>query len=288
LGRAAVETLAARGERVVAFASRPRTLTLAGGDDVAVAALDALRDTPHDVLLHFAYLTREHAATHGHDAYVAGNLAISATVVEAIARQRPQAVAYASSGAVYAAASASGLAFDVAENPYGALKRLDELTLRQAAADAGAAAVVARVFNVAGPWITKPRGFALSDLAWRARAGEPLRLQARHPVQRSYVDVEDLAALLVALCDARRDARFDTAGDEVVEVGALAERVRAVLGREDLPIERDWDPSAPADRYVGDGTALRALAAEHGVALRGLDEQIARTAAGLPADGAPA
>jgi nucleoside-diphosphate-sugar epimerase len=268
-----VELAAVRGDEVVAFASRERTLTLAGGSELAVAPLEALPATPHDVLLHFAYATGEHAGAG--DAYVATNVAITATVVEAIARQRPRAVVYASSGAVHREGAG-----DLRADPYGTLKRLDELTLRAAAHDAGAAAIVARVFNVAGPWLLK-RGFAIANLIDQVRDGGPVVLRAAHPVVRSYVDVEDLVTLLLALAGAGRDAAFDTEGEVAVEMGELAARVAAVLGRPDVVVEREWDPGAAADRYVGDGTAMRALAAEHGVALRDLDEQIRRTAAGL-------
>jgi UDP-glucuronate decarboxylase len=249
---------------------------------VAVAPLHALPETPHDVLLHFAFVTAEHAGGAGVDAYVATNVGITATVVEAIARQRPRAVAYASSGAVYrGAAGGSGVASDLRAEPYGTLKRLDELTLRAAARDAGAAAIVARVFNLAGPWLLK-RGFAVADLIDQVRAGGDLTIRASRPVVRSYVDVEDLVALLLSLADAEQDAAFDTAGEVAVEMGELAQRVAAVLGRPEAVVERAWDPDAEPDRYVGDGAVLHALAAQHGVTLRDLDEQIRRTAAVTP------
>lgn len=166
-------------------------------------------------------------------------------------------------------------------DPYGALKRLDELTLTASAREVGAAAIVARVFNLAGPWLLK-RGFAVANLIDQVEAGGTVTVRAPHPVVRSYVDVEDVVALLLALADARADARFDTAGEVAVEMGELAARVARVLGREgELPIERDWDPAAPADRYVGDGAEWRRLCAANGIAPRDLDVQIARTAAYL-------
>jgi nucleoside-diphosphate-sugar epimerase len=194
-------------------------------------------------------------------------------VLEAVRRQRPRALFYASSGAAYGEGS-------LEENPYAVLKRRDERALRAAMREVGGRVAVARVFNVAGPWMTKPDGFALGSLIGQVQAGGPVEVRARHAVRRSYVDVEDLAMLAVALADAGPDeAVFDTAGDVVVEVGELASRVAAVLGRDDVEIVRTLDPDAPGDEYVGDGTRMHALAAELGVRLRSLDEQIARTAA---------
>jgi nucleoside-diphosphate-sugar epimerase len=239
---------------------------------VPVAALADVVDTPHDILLHFAYATREHA---GSDSYVRTNVAIAATVAEAIARQRPRAVAYASSGAVYR--PDGGLAWDVAGDPYASLKRLDELALGGAAREVGAAAIIARVFNLAGPWLTK-RGFAIADLTEQVRSGGSVRLRAEHPVVRSYVDVEDLVALLLSLAERGESATFDTEGEVAVEMGELVARIAGVLDRPDVAVLREWDPAAAADRYVGDGTEMRRLAHAAGLRLRTLDEQILRTA----------
>ena len=202
-------------------------------------------------------------------------MAIAATVAEAIARQRPRAVAYASSGAVYR--PDGGLAWNVAADPYATLKRLDELALGCAAREVGAVAIIARVFNLAGPWLIK-RGFAIADLIEQVRSGGPVRLRAGHPVVRSYVDVEDLVALLLSLAERGESATFDTEGEVTVEMGDLAARIAGVLGRPDVAVLREWDPAAAADRYVGDGTEMRRVAHAAGVPLRTLDEQIVRTA----------
>jgi nucleoside-diphosphate-sugar epimerase len=259
---------------VTAFASRARTLELDAGGEVELRPLPELVETPHDVLLHYAYATREKAGDLGLAAYVTANAAITTTVLDAIAAQRPRAMFYASSGAVHGGG-------DLAENPYAQLKRWDELAFRRAMADAGGRSVVARVFNVAGPWLAKVDSFALGSLIRQVAEGGPVEVRARHAVRRSYVDVEDLAALALALAespDAGDDLVFDTAGEVVVEVGELAERIARVLGRADAEIVRDRDDSLPEDVYVGDGTAMREHAARHGIELRELDEQIARTA----------
>ena len=96
---------------------------------------------------------------------------------------------------------------------------------------------------------------------------------------RSYVHVTDLVRLMLAVATTPGPSvRFDTAGERTLEVGELAEQVRTVLHRPDLPIERSWDATAPADRYVGDGTEMRRLADVHGIRFRVLDDQIADTA----------
>lgn len=266
--------------RLTLFASRRRELDLGEGAPWVAEPLERLGETPHDVLLHYAYVTAEHAASMGVDAYVRVNAQISATVVDAIARQRPTAVVVASSGAVYGAGRE--LVRDIEESPYGVMKRLDELALRRAAHDAGARSLVLRVFNVSGAWLRKPDAFAIADLLAQAATGQAIRIRADRPVLRSYVDVEDLARVAVAFAadpTAGDDLVLDTAGERVVEMDDVARAARDVTGRPHLRIVRTWDPAAAPSAYVGDGEALHALARRLGVPLRDFRAQVATTAA---------
>jgi UDP-glucuronate decarboxylase len=280
LGRVTLDLLRdALGEeafarRVGAFASRARTV-----DGIDVRALASLSDdAPYDVIAHYAFVTREHAAEQGLDAYVAANAAISLQVLRALERGGVTGLFYTSSGAVYDAEG--GLETDLRANPYGALKHLDELAFAQACRVVGAGCAIARVFNISGPHMVKPRLFALGDLVLCALAGKPLVVKARHPVRRSFVAATDVAALGLSLALAGEDAVFDTAGDRVVELGELAELVRAEIAAT-LPVHRDYDPSGPAHEYVGRAGEMAGLARRHDVRLSCLEQQIRDTASGL-------
>lgn len=280
LGRVTLDLLRdALGEkafarRVGAYAGRARTV-----DGIDVRALPSLADdAPYDVVAHYAFVTREHAGEQGLDAYVAANLQISLHVLRALARGGVSGFFYTSSGAVYDAEGA--LDTDLRANPYGALKHLDELAFAQACHATGAGCAIARVFNVSGPHMAKPRLFALGDLVLCALAGEPLVVKARHPVRRSFAAAADVAALGLSLALAGEDAVFDTAGDRVVELGELAELVRAEIAAT-LPVHRDYDPSGPAHEYVGRAGEMAGLARRHGVRLATLEQQIRDTASGL-------
>lgn len=260
LGRAAVAVLRRRGTDVTGFASTPRGELL---------GIDELPDFEHDVLLHYAFVTREYLAARGHEAYVAANLAITACVAEAVRRNRP-AMFYASSGAVHHGGSLTA-------NPYGVAKRLDEHLFRDLTAGRCS---VARVYNVAGPHVTKPRAFAVTDLTRQSLDDPPrLRVAAQRRVVRSFVDVEDLAAYAVA--SAGQDRLVETAGSEEIEVGALAGRIAPALAIERPPL----DPMADDDRYVGDAEGFLRSCTDVGVQLRPLDEQLIRTREWLVAHG---
>jgi nucleoside-diphosphate-sugar epimerase len=257
---------------VRAYASRERSLRLRDGTELTARPLAELE--PADLLLHFAFLTRERGKEAG---YLRDNLAITLRVLDAIEQRPPHGLVYLSSGA---ARWRRGVDAD----PYGALKRVDELTLRQASRDAGARCAVLRVFNIGGPYMTKAWGYALGDLIARVSAGEELTIRSARPVRRSYLLARDVVAVGLAwLLDAGAgaDVVLDAAGEESVEIGELTERVKRVLGQPDLPVRRDWDPGAAPDNYVGDGEAFAALARRLGIGLSGLDDVIAATAADL-------
>ena len=272
----------ASGRRLILFASRERTIQLDSGAQFGVRGLDELPSSSSDVLLHFAYVTREFAAERGVPDYVMANLAITARVLDLIRNAPPRFLAYASSGAARATMDSGRL--DVSDDPYGTLKVIDELALRRAVQDAGGRSLVLRVFNVSGRWLTKPGAFALSDVIQQVHAGGPVIIRARHGVVRSYVDVEDLARVMIASAldmSGPADEVVETAGGEEVEVGNLAARVRHVLGRPEVEIVRDLDVTAASDRYVGEPGAFLDLSRRVGVPLHDLDAQIVRTAQGM-------
>ena len=286
LGMVSLELLAsALGEsftqRVSGWASRERAVQLRAGDEIAVRDLRELgpADVDGALVLHFAFLTRDRVSAMGADEFLRENRAITDRVLSVFGAAAPLALVYASSGAVYD--PAGGFVADAQANPYGAAKRLDELAFQAACRATGASCVIPRVFSVSGPYMTKPELYALGDLVLQAHRNDRLEIRAAHPVYRSYVALGDLLSVCVAAALAgERDLLFDSGG-EIVEVGELAELVRQNAGRADLPIERAWDPSAAADRYVGDDAAAGALARRFGVTRQSLPEQVAETAADL-------
>jgi len=280
LGAAALAVLDAAlgdefGKRVLAFGAGAREVRLGSGRVVRVRGFEevaSLRTAPAWVL-HFAFRTRGFA---GEPGYVAANRRISETMRGYLGRSGALGVFLPSSGAVYGPRRV--VAPDLAANPYGALKLEDEAAFGALAARLGFGCVVMRIFNLAGPYINNVENYALASILRDVLAGGPVRLRAARPVWRSYAYIGDVLNVAVRLMlEGGRPAVFDTAGAEVVEIGQLAGRVAAVLGRADLQVERpDWEGGA-ADWYVGEGAAFAAAAG----GLMGLDEQIFETAAYL-------
>lgn len=288
LGRA---TLAALDEalgdeaRIVAYGSRAQTFEFAPGRMIEVAPICDLRNLRSETpvtILHYAFVTKDRVGKVSLSDFVRANTELDDHVAAALAANPLAGLFLPSSGAVYAPDRT--LKRDLSRDPYGAMKVEQEQRFEGLMADAKAPCVVARVFNLSGPYINKHGAYALASIINDVLRGGPIELRASQPVIRSYVHVGDLIAL--ALAELRRlpsgaFARFDTAGEIELEVGALATRVAAVLGASHLQVHRPPVAAEPIDRYVGDGAEMAARMNANGFAARDLDAQIRDTAAFL-------
>lgn len=262
--------------RVRAYASTRRSVVVRDGRTVQVRPLADLVEASWspDILLHFAYVTRDKVTDLGVSQYIATNVAISTAVLEAVARLRPRQVVMTSSGAVYGPGSERE--HDVIGNPYGALKRLDELAFRAAADEVGASCVIPRVFAVAGPRMTKPEKYALGSMIAMAQAGGPVVVRADHRVVRSYCGVDEVVAISLWAASHVGHVVFDTGG-AIVEIGELAAVVARDVGQ-GCAVERSALISqSPEDRYLGETTEMFDLAERAGIHLRSLTQLVAAT-----------
>ncbi|MCQ4159631.1 NAD(P)-dependent oxidoreductase [Roseomonas sp. GC11] len=272
------------GTRVLAYGSHARPIALPGGAVLPCRALPELDayDGPPPLVIHHACLTKDRVAALGVAAFLEGNDAIRGHVAWLLRRRGAAGLFLPSSGAVYGPGRV--LARDAAANPYGVSKLRDEALFSELAAAAGIPLVIARVFNMAGPFINKPEAYALASFLVALAAGRAVEIRAAGRVVRSYLHAGDLLRLALGallLRPAEAPFLFDTEGEVAIEVGDLARRCAAVLGRPEAVIHRAAPDGRPDDVYVGDGTAMRALAAALGLPLRPLDVQIAETAASL-------
>ena len=267
--------------RVYAFAGSKRTLRLTDGTEVPLFKLDALDELRAGpcLLFHYAFLGKERVAAMSLADYVAANARITEIVRRAVARLQPAGMFLTSSGAVYRVGRS--IETDLGTNPYGVLKYRDETVFAEACADTGTKLVTSRVFNLSGEYVNKVSSYAISSFILDALAGRPIVVRATRRVERSYVHVGDVVTLAAACLLSREPApvAFDTAGERIVEMGELAERVGELLSR---PIVRlQFDKNEPADRYVGDGETWAALCERARLRPFSLAKQVTLTAAFL-------
>jgi nucleoside-diphosphate-sugar epimerase len=245
--------------RVVAFGSSARLLELRDGLTVAQRPLSGLADLPSapSWVLHLAFLTQEKAKAMSEEAYVAANRAISGQVLDALSRIGAEGVFVPSSGAVYMADDPNA---EASIRLYGRLKLDDEAAFSAWADARGKRAVIARVFNVSGPYINKQSSYALACFINDALAGRPIEIRATRLTYRSYVAISELMSVVLgALTDGVTGSiRFDTAGDHEYEMSDIAGAVIEALGVKVGILRLDVTQSTP-DRYLGKGSIYRRL-----------------------------
>ena len=281
LGRVALEILdGVYGDeltrRVSVFGNQPKTLLLRSGRAIPsrpLAEMVECRAGP--IILHFAYLTRGHAARMPFDSYVATNRGISSLVAEIAAKKKARGLFLPSSGAVYRKDRA--LDADLRANPYGVLKLEDEARfgdLRE-----NCPIVIFRLFNLAGPFINHLADYALGSILLDILSERAVQIRAAHRVVRGYAHVGDLINVALSVLERRQSAGpLDAGGQPEIEIGDLARHAARLLGKPDIEIRRPAFESGPPDLYVADCERYHALAAAAGLKLRTLDEQIVETA----------
>lgn len=259
---------------VWAFGSTTRDLVLRDGSVVRQRPLSELSRLPSAPtwLFHFAFLTKDRAETMEEDAYRAANGEIRNVVLNALDVIGAEAVFVASSGAAYKASDPTASA---AMRLYGALKLSDEEAFAVWGAQSAKRVVLARVFNVTGPYINKHQAYALASFILDGLAGRSIAVRAPRPVIRAYVAIEELLALALAELGTQCGvSRFDTGGDPL-ELADVAKVVASQCGNGDVNRATITQPGA--DVYHGDVEAYRNLLCRHGIAPVSLPQQIAKT-----------
>ena len=266
--------------RVFAFASRHTEVRLRSGRTIACAPLHALSELGAGsyLFLHCAFVTKDRVEGQSPNEYVRLNEAIYAIVSEAARRVETTGLFYPSSGAVYRADRS--LEHDLEKNPYGTLKARDEVRFTRLAEDLRCPLVIARVFNLAGPYMNKLGSYALGSILDDIIHQRPVALRAAHRVIRSYVHVDDLIALALSSLNegAESATMFDTCGESEIEIGDLAKLALDVLGNPGRQIIRPAPSGKDEDRYVGDRVAIAALAKKYRIEFRSLRQQVRDTA----------
>ena len=248
---------------------RPRLVDYGSGTAAAVAwDWDTVRAFSPTVIVDCAFILRDFADSMPIEQYVYANTVLTARLLQVAQLETVRAVVSVSSGAAVHPEDARGRGVDLA--PYGYLKRQAELALLGAATTTGAHVVIARPWSLSGALVTRPARYVFSNLILQARSGE-IRIEAAHEVWRRFCGVDDFFAVALAL--GSTSSGIIDSGGELVEVGALAQRVCGVLGLE-ARIVRPEGPPGPADTYYPAADGWDAACTLAGLRQASLDEQV--------------
>lgn len=266
-------------ESVALFGSSARTIEAPDGSKLAIRLLGdlAARDVDDAIVIHLAYLTKEKVVSLGERLFTDTNLAIDDRLLNALERGRPRAVFVASSGAAKLAAEGKD------RHPYGLCKLRQEDRLLGWGAATGTPVIAGRIFNLAGPYINKVASYAIGSFALQARQTGKIRIDARVPVFRSFLHVDDLCALIVdaALRGVHRYRAIDLCGAEALEMSDIADAVIRHSGIAQVEVVRDGIDWSKPSLYLGDPTHTKVLAMEVGRKFKTFDQQVVDTLAWL-------
>ena len=279
IGRAMLAKLHAPGDpdalgtddRLALFGSQQGMVVVPGGPELEIRPLAQI--SPADVagahVIHLAFLTKDKVEQHGSDEFNRINTAIDDALLNAIAAESPASLFVASSGAAQLTEDGRDV------HPYGLAKLAQERRFLAWAETSAVPTLCGRIYNLAGPHINKLESYAVSNFALQAMRAGSIRIEAKQPVFRSFLHVDDLCSLVLraARSGLRRDRPIDLCGSQVLEMQDIAELVSAAVGV-DIPIERPEVTSAAKSVYLGSGQDTRELALELGLDLAPSDVQV--------------
>lgn len=222
--------------------------------------------------IHLAFLTKDKVEKYGFSDYVAKNIELISAACEIVERDNPKWVVVVSSGAIIDRESLE-IENNVARNPYGFCKRIEEALISEAARKVGANIVIGRLWGSTGLHMPINRAYAISDFIESAKESGKITINSGGEVTRRYCDAGDFMEVLIRSA-MRGDNTTVDSGGQIIELGDLAKLVSAKMTK--VPISRSTSASA-ADDYYPRGSEFEDLAASVGVELRSISEQVGRT-----------
>lgn len=225
-----------------------------------------------DGLVHLAFITKDKTAEYSFSDYVAKNIELISVACKIIERERPKWVVVVSSGAIIDR-STMEIENNVANNPYGFCKRIEEALISESARKVGANIVIGRLWGGTGLYMPIKRAYAISDFIESAKEKNAISINSGGEVKRRYCDAGDFMEVLVRAARKGETTTIDSGGS-IIEVGELAKLISTRMG--EVPIIRSQTPT-PLDDYYPRGSEFEDLAKSVGVQLHGIGEQVLRT-----------
>jgi len=268
--------------RVLAFASKPSTIYSSAYPQeqeieipvFPLGQLPGLVAGKPILLVHSAFLTKDRLLAYGFRDFVRINQAITSIVCETISRASSARVVEISSGAALVSLERKEDSLASAKDPYGFLK-LQEESLVSALAETQ----VFRIFALSGRFIGNPQAFALGDFLLNALRGSVIKIQAKTPVVRGYVNASDVAKCALGWLFSG-DPVFPpcAAVNEIVSLSSLARRISHMYN---LPPAKIPDLDGIPSSYSHSPLGFIAMCLKYAVSPMSLNEQIFDTAGGI-------
>jgi len=272
-------------KRVYAFSSKDDVITIENKFTLPTQSLEKIFELKSlDYLFHYAFLTRDRVQQMNIQSYIDINTGITDLIIKRLKQGDIKGVFSTSSGAVYEQDyTLVDCERELIKNPYGALKRREEILLSKSCESLKISCLILRVFSVMGAFMTKPTAYAVGDFIYQALKNQHIRILAERPVWRSYTDIQDLVYLGISyLIEPSQLAPMcvDTCG-HTVEMDTLARQVLLCLQIDPNSISRNLDLSTEPSRYVGKSAEIDQLSSKLNLHFSSFEGQVSDTVAYL-------
>ena len=282
LGKSTLEVLLASGHEmtnVIALASAEKKIVLSDGCTIQAHAISSpppeIAET--EILIHLAYLTRDKVESTGFDKYVLTNLNLTSIALSWLEKYPIKSFVTVSSGARNNQATGNPET-DLHANPYGFLKRIDELVFEDQCKRRGINSVITRLWGATGVDMQDASKYAIGNFVISALTKNEIAITSGHRVFRRYVDSREFMDVCVRLAKSGESENFDSGGPEA-EIGELASEIVRQLNS-GIDISRSMSNERSDDIYFPTGMDFEKLAASVEVELSDISAQIRNTIAG--------
>ena len=272
-------------KRVHAFSSKDSVITINNKFSLPTQSLEKIFELRSlDYLFHYAFLTRDRVEQMDIQSYIDINTGITDLIIKRLKQGDIKGVFATSSGAVYDQGyTLVDCDRELIKNPYGALKRREEILLAESCESLQISCLILRVFSVMGAFMTKPTAYAVGDFIYQALNSQHIKILADRPVWRSYTDIQDLVYLGISyLIESPQLSPMcvDTCG-YTVEMDTLARQVLLCLQIDLNSISRNLNLLAEPSRYVGKSDEIDQLSSRLGLHFSSFEKQVLDTIAYL-------
>jgi nucleoside-diphosphate-sugar epimerase len=225
------------------------------------------------LFLNFAFLRREKTETLSGEEFVAKNLEIMNFSKSALKTKKIKTFINISSGVAALTATQPS----AHEDPYAALKALDEIWLETVCNQFDVDFVNCRLYSTSGKYINEFKNLALSSFILQAFSDRVIVVNSPE-TKRTYVDAEDFLKVLLHLAISGGNYSLDSGG-EITSMKELASVVALEIGNTSISTA---DPESAPNNYFGNYLEFNSVAEKYGVKLRNLKEQVAITLESIP------
>jgi nucleoside-diphosphate-sugar epimerase len=277
LGKETISVLSNTDFELKLFASEKKNINLLENGNVEANSLDSVNVIGNcEGFIHLAHLTKDKVSKLGQQNFIYENLLLTSKAAQIIHSSKPKWVVLVSSGAIFDPINKE-IDSNIATNPYGFGKRVEELIVRNACEIAGSNLVIGRLWGASGKLMVPNSAYALSDLIQNAIIHRQININSPYDVFRKYVNAAQFMEVLVKSAQSGRNLTINSGGF-LVEIGEVAKLVAARVVKTKI-IRPNYDGSQPNTYYPKD-EEFNALASEMGIKLLSIDDQIDLTIRG--------